>query len=205
MRAGHHAAAAPVALGYAYGAHSLGGVSGLGTVPLAVLVVAASTWNDLDHPRFRGKMHFGAALVRGSGRLGYLLRTPKDKARDDVHRGPSHCLEWCLLLGLLVTGLTWRAGVSLGYAPWLGGAVALGTASHIAADVMTPSGVPVSALYSWLRHGEVWRRYSLGWFATDSGGERFLAVPIFYGITTVMGLAMVGALVPLLSALTGWS
>lgn len=205
MAMGHYATASPVAVVYGWALHGAGAgaVVALGG---AALLVASSTWPDLDHPRLKGRMHPGAALVRGTGHLGYMLRTAKDQDRGDLHRGPSHCVEWCLLAGLavalLVGQVPFLAGAS---AWWLGLAVALGTASHIVADLCTPSGVPVCATWNWLRHGEVWRRHSWGFFTTDSAGEKFLAVPALFGLTGLIALGMVGLLGPVLSALTGWS
>lgn len=206
MRAGHHALALPFAVGYGVASVELGGLWGIAAPGLAFGVWLSSTWPDLDHPRFKGRgWHFPAAVVRASGHLGYLLRTEKDKVREDVHRGPSHCLEWCVLVGALLAGLLIYAGAPWDVAAWVGGSVTLGTATHVLGDVLTPSGVPVSALYSWIRHGEPWRRYSLGLFATDSAGERFGAIPLFRAITGVLVLGVTGLLGPVLTALTGVS
>jgi membrane-bound metal-dependent hydrolase YbcI (DUF457 family) len=203
MRLGHHATASPLGLGKAWSMVMLG-------VPLPVaiacgaLVVFSSTWNDLDHPRFKGRMHPGAALVRGSGHLGYMIRTEKDKHRDDVHRGPSHCIEWCLLAGLVVVLLTSQIPPIAPWCWWWGAAVFVGTTSHIIADCPTPSGVPFSAVYNYLRHKEVWKRHSLHWFSTDSAGEKFLAVPVMFLLTAIMAMGMVGWLSPVMGWLMGW-
>lgn len=207
MRRGHHAMAAPFAIGYAYGGAALEVVHPVVAVGGAVLVVWSSTWPDYDHPRFKGKFHPVAAAVRGSARLGYMIRTPHDRRREDQHRGPSHCLEWCLLLGLALLAPLLHLGVPLGAAAFVAGAVTLGTASHIAGDVMTPSGVPLSALYNVLAYRgdqrQVWRRHALGWFVTDSASERIGAVPLLYLATLLEGLALVGGLPLAWDALTG--
>jgi hypothetical protein len=202
MRLGHHATASPLGLGKAWAMVMLG-VPVLVAGACGLLVVLSSTWNDLDHPRFKGRMHPGAALVRGSGHLGYMIRTEKDKHRDDVHRGPSHCIEWCLLAGLMVVLVTSQIPPVAGWCWWWGAAVFVGTASHIIADCPTPSGVPFSAVYNYVVHKEVWKRHSLHWFATDSAGEKFLAVPILFLFTALMAMAMVGWLSPVLGWLTG--
>lgn len=203
MRMGHHATAAPVGLTLAWTLHGTGATDGLVAIGAGALVVLSSTWPDLDHPRFKGRMHPGAALVRGTGHLGYLLRTARDQEREDLHRGPSHCVEWCVLAGLAVALLAVRVPFLAGSAWWLGLAVTLGTTSHIVADLCTPSGVPVCATWNYFRHGEVWRRHSWGLFTTDSAGERFLAVPALFGVTGLLALGMVGLLGPALAALTG--
>jgi hypothetical protein len=50
------------------------------------------------------------------------------------------------------------------WALWFGLAAFAGTASHVVLDWMTPSGVPLSALYNWAVHREVWRRHACGWW-----------------------------------------
>lgn len=200
MRLGHYASATPVALGLAECTFLMHAPA---MVMLAAppVVVWTSTWNDLDHPRFKGHMHPGAALVRGTGHLGYrLFRTDKDKTRGDVHRGPSHCLEWCVLAGLLVAVALSLMPPMAGVALWFGAAVTLGTASHVLADSLTPSGVPLSALYNYLRYREVWRRHAVGLFSTNSAAERFYVVPVLFLLSGVIGLAMLGLLSPIVSA-----
>lgn len=203
MRLGHHSVASPIGLG-------LGWVIAItGAAPVAVgavcaaLVVWSSTANDLDHPRFKGKMAPAAALVRASGRLGYMIRTKADQQREDVHRGPSHCVEWCALLGVLVWLVTAQVPPIAPWAMWWGIAVGVGTGSHILADWPTPSGVPISAVYNYFVHGEVWKRHSLGWFSTNSGAERFWVVPIMFGVALVELLGMLGMLGPVVTLLTG--
>jgi hypothetical protein len=146
-----------------------------------VLVLATCTVNDWDHPRFAKRSHPGAALVRWSARIGYAwhtaaderawerdkawkLRTGIDWDPNDMHRGPSHCLEWCAGLGMVTWVATAAALPNAADECWLLGlAVFTGTASHVLADACTPSGVPVSAIYNWAVHRQVWRRHALGW------------------------------------------
>ena len=135
--------------------------------------------------------------------MGYMIRTEADKHRADVHRGPSHCIEWCLLAGLLVTLVTSLVPPIAPWCWWWGAAITVGTVSHILADLPTPSGVPVSATYNYVVHREVWKRHSLHWFATDSAGEKFLAVPVLFLITVIMAMAMVGWLSPVAGWLMG--
>ena len=202
MRLGHHAVASPIAIGSAWGMVTIH-VNTLIALGCAGLIVYTSTWNDLDHPRFKGKYHPGAALVRTSGYLGYMLRTDNDKERNDVHRGPSHCIEWCLLAGLTTWGILALMPLTRGIAMWVGAAIFIGTASHILADWPTPSGVPLSAIYNYVRYREVWRRHTLNLFSTDSAGERFLAIPAMFLVSCLMLLGMLGWLVPITSWLLG--
>lgn len=134
---------------------------------LGLAVVGCAKWNDLDHPRLKGKRHPGAALVRLTARIGYRIRTPRDRFRTDLHRGPSHCLEWCVLAGVAV-------GLVAGQVPWLapwafwwGLAIFLGTSSHVWIDALTPSGVPISALFNFFWYDEVWRRHAFAWKTTQ--------------------------------------
>lgn len=203
MRLGHHATASPIGLGMAWAMVVTHAAPVVVAAGCAVLVVSTSTWPDLDHPRFKGRMHPGAALVRASGRLGYMMRTPADRQRGDVHRGPSHCVEWCVLVGLVVALVSLLVPPLAPWAWWWGAAVAVGCASHILADLPTPSGVPVSAVYNYVVHREVWKRHSLRWFSTDSAGEKFMAIPLLFAVSGVMVLAMVGVLGPVVSLLTG--
>lgn len=202
MRLGHHAVASPIAIGTAW-AMVTSGTNLIIALVCAYIVIHTSTWPDLDHPRFKGKYHPGAALVRTTGYLGYMLRTERDKERGDVHRGPSHCIEWCLLAGLTVGALAALIPFTAAWSLWLGAAVFIGTTSHILADLPTPSGVPLCATYNYIRYREVWRRHSLHLFSTDSAGERFLAVPAMFLLSTVMLLAMLGWLIPLTTWLLG--
>ena len=203
MKQGHYAAASPISLVWAWVLVLLFAVNIFIALACAGIVIWSSTWNDLDHPRFKGKMHPGAALSRGSGRIFYQLRTERDKVRSDVHRGPSHCIEWCVLVGVLFTVLLAFVPPLAPWSVWFGASIALGTFSHVLADSMTPSGVPLSAVYNALAYKEVWRRHALGWFSTDSGAEKFAAVPVLYLITTLIFLAMVGALNPIVHWLSG--
>ena len=203
MKPGHYATASPPALGLAWGMVEFFHVNILVAIACGVIVVRVSTWNDLDHPRFKGKMHPGAALVRGTAWVGYQWRTPRDKIREDFHRGPSHCVEWCLLAGLAVYLMALQIPWVADRAVWWGLAVFVGTFSHILADWPTPSGVPFSCIYNRLVHGEVWHRHSLHWFRTDSAGEKFIAIPILFALTGVMALAMVGMLDDVVRLLTG--
>jgi membrane-bound metal-dependent hydrolase YbcI (DUF457 family) len=134
---------------------------------------AASTVNDWDHPRLALRWHPGAIVVRWTARVGYRVRTRRDIPRWDLHRGPSHCIEWCVGVGLLTAWLAAGApGVLAGGLPptapyaWVFGLGAfLGTTSHVLLDALTPGGVPFSAILNWLLYGEVWRRHavSLRW------------------------------------------
>lgn len=170
-----------------------------------VVVVVTSKLPDGDHPMYKGKIsHPVAALVRGAARVGYAIRTENDRERTDLHRGPSHCVEFALLAGLVVAlALSLVPFLAGSLAWWFGAAVTLGSLTHILGDVITPSGVPVCATYSYFVHGEVWRRYSLGLLRTDSGAERFILVPFTWIVSGVITAAWLGVLGPLVTLATG--
>src|SRR3954452_23967283 len=125
----------------------------------AGVAVAVSTWNDWDHNYYKNSWNPAIGLVRQSARFGYTFHTGKDRQRweqrarryadtwepGDLHRGPTHCIEWCIAFGLIV-GLICELGLApFGIAGWwLGMGVFVGTASHVCADAITPSGVPFS-------------------------------------------------------------
>lgn len=207
MAAGHRATAAPCALGYAWTLVGTGVAPGPLAIAAGVLVIGSSTWPDLDHPRFKGRIGvaaFFAWVTRFFAAIGYMIRTEGDVRREDYHRGPSHCIEWAILLGGVVTLLVGQAVPMLVEDAWtLGLAVTIGCVSHVFADAMTPAGVPISAVYNMVVHREVWRRHSLGLFATDSCGEHMAWTPAFYAITGVMFLGMVGLLGPVSTLLVG--
>lgn len=131
-------------------------------VLIGSLVVGVAKWNDLDHPWLKRQKpyHFGAALVRTSARIGYSIRTSRDRHRADLHRGPSHCLEWCLLVAAGFGGLVALVPPLAPWAVWAGLAVFLGTGSHVLLDALTPSGVPLCATWNAIRYREVWRRHA---------------------------------------------
>lgn len=191
------AVAAPVALGMAWGLAS----SALVPVPVAigmgVLTMLSCTWNNLDDPRWKGRMNPAAALVRGSARVGYMLRTERDQDRTEVYRGPSHCIEWCVLVAAVVALLTAQIPFLAPWCWWWGGAVLVGCVLNVIADLPTPTGVPLSAFYNALVHRQVWKRHSLGWFTSDTGGGNFLWVPVLGFVTLLMVLGMLGVLRPI--------
>jgi inner membrane protein len=91
-----------------------------------VVASLAALLPDLDHPH--------AAVGRLLPRWWHRL-TPG-------HRGPTHSLAWCAALGLLV----WAVHSALageGARPLLALAVAAGAVSHVLADGLTVSGVPL--------------------------------------------------------------
>lgn len=192
-RAGSIATAIPVAL-VAPGAMIYTDVA---PMPVAVicgyLIVQCAPLPDWDHPNYKRRLHFGAWFVRLTATLGYMIRTAKDVDRADVHRGPSHCVEWCALMGLMVAGLLLQVPYTAQWAWWFGGAVALGLATHILSDLPTPSGVPVSAIYNYFVHGEVWKRHAWGWFATGTAGE-YRAVRVLHVLSALIFMGLIGVL-----------
>src|SRR3954451_8315936 len=120
-------------------------------ISAGLLVVGSAKLPDLDHPRFQGIFHPGAAAVRISARLLLLLFfTDKDQHRNDLHRGPTHTVEWAFGLGALITTLvllsevTFRAPFvgALAVAALWGFAVMLGCLTHLLGDWLTLSGIP---------------------------------------------------------------
>lgn len=175
MKVTHQAGAAPLGLLVAANMDGpLWARAGAG-----LLTWGVSTINDWDHNNYRRRMHFGAAVVRWSARWGYRLQARNDvRARhklsiDDLHRGPSHALEWCALLGLLTALVALTMPPLAPHAWWFGLAVFAGTASHVLLDWMTPSGVPLSIIWNYVAWSvtakrraerEVWRRHACGWW-----------------------------------------
>lgn len=207
MKRGHKAATAPFAIGYGYAAAVTEWVPPLVAVAGAGLIMLFCTFPDYDHPRFRGKRNPIAAAVRNSAKLLYLIRTEHDVERADQHRGPSHCIEYNLAVGALVMSPVLILDGPVDLYAFLALAVALGGITHVLGDLMTPSGVPLSVLWNLLAYRgaerQVWRRHALGWFVTDSAGERVGAIPVLYAISAIELGAMVGALGPIWSATTG--
>lgn len=213
MRVTHQAAAAPVTMAVYAGAVATGDVSvdygpgflswlAAAAVTLALhtllgfLAWSLSTSNDWDHHRFRTRRHFGAAMTRPLARRGYRwLRTEHDKMAthkleiDDLHRGPTHCLEWCVLVGLLFYAAAWASVMFAPWAFWFGLAAFAGTASHVLLDWMTPSGVPLSITWNYVAWSatagrradrQVWRRHAAGWyipFGEVSWWLRWIRIP----------------------------
>lgn len=200
---GHRAVASPVGTGLAVGM-----VHGAGApVPVALgcaaLVVAASTWPDLADVRFKGRMHPGAALVRGSCHIGYRFHTKQDHIPMTVDEAPAHSLEWCLLAGVVVVLVSALIPPLAPWCWWWGGAVTLGALTHVAADWPTPSGVTGSAVVNAVIYRQVWRQHTTGWFETDSGGDKFLLVPVMFLVTGLMVLHIVGWLGPIARWMVG--
>lgn len=153
------------------------------------LAVATSTINDWDHSRFRDRSHPGAVFARVTARALYRLHTAADEDRwagyarrypdrdpDDLHRGPTHAIEWCLLLAAALGFIAAEFPPTAPVWPWVAGAVLLGTGGHVVIDAMTPAGVPGSMVANYLAYGEVWRRHAfalrwhhVGWHGVDDG------------------------------------
>ena len=106
-------------------------------LPLALAVGAASLLNDLDH---------GAGLAAGILRVRWLSGLVQATVG---HRGPlthsvAACSVWALLWGILAGALTAGMGQEASLS-WAGGAflvVLAGGLLHVAADSLTPAGVP---------------------------------------------------------------
>jgi hypothetical protein len=151
------------------------------------IAVSCSWANDWDLSRYRDRSHPGAAYARMTARAMYRLRTSRDLDRWeylakrfpdqeppplDLHRGPTHSIEWCLLTSGLIGGFVsiFPPFSMLGW--WIGAAVFLGLFGHVVVDSLTPSGVPGSFVLNYLLYGECWRRHavSLRWHEVGWGG-----------------------------------
>lgn len=203
MRIRYIATASPIAVGLLWVLVATGVVPVLVALVCAVLVVATCTLNGWDHPRFKGRMHPGAAFVRGTTYPVYKLHVRRGGEWGDLTGSPTRCVEWCLVMGLLVGLVLAQIPWIASWAWWFGAAVAVGCASHVVADLPTPSGVPVSALYNRMVHQDAWHRHSLGWFDSDEGGEHFWVVPVMFAVAGLMVLGMLGVLDPMVKWMVG--
>jgi inner membrane protein len=135
---------------------------------------------DVDHP--------GSTLGRQLPRAYHAL-TPG-------HRGPTHTLEWCALLGWGVAQLLPYAGVGRAWAVLVGWAVFAGACSHLVADLLTEQGIPATMLLV------LSRRLGLGpwflrggrvrlprWLAIRTGGW---AEPVVTAVAVALGLVTLG-------------
>jgi hypothetical protein len=148
---------------------------------LTITVWGVTSWNDWDLDYYKDRLH-PAFLARWSARWMYRIQTKNDAlARhkltlDDLHRGPTHSFEWCVLVGVVFYLLAALSVLLTPWALWFGIAAFVGTASHVLLDWMTPSGVPFSITYNYL----AWS-VSLRWYEVNErvklpylvwGGER---------------------------------
>jgi inner membrane protein len=142
-------------------------IADLMEVPFVVGAVTgglAALAPDIDHP---GSVT-GKLLPRWWHRL-----TPG-------HRGPTHSLAWCLLLGLLVALFqSWATGEPFAWAA-ASTLVSAGALSHVLADAMTSHGVPF--LYPLTRRK--WRPLGPLSFDTASWPEAVVTIAI-------LGIALV--------------
>jgi inner membrane protein len=132
----------------------------------------------------------GLALAGGAGVLA-LARLPDVDLRLPfvAHRGPTHTLAFALAVGAALAGATsliaGRLPPSLD-APWLvtfaAFVGAFGVGTHLAADALTPSGVPLL----WPLSG---RRFSLGLVRADHAVANWglLALGAFATALAVLG------------------
>lgn len=200
----HRAIAAPIALGVGW-AVTAAGQPWLVAVGCAALVRLSSVLPNLDDAKYKGRMHFPAAVVRGTARVGYKLRTARDRdeERTDLSRGPVHTLEWCVLAALVTAALMYAIPWVAPWAWWFAGAVFIGCASNVLTNWATPTGVPLCATYNLLAYRQVWRRHSLNLVTSDTGGSHFLLVPVLFFVSGLMVLGMIGWLVPIARWMVG--
>jgi hypothetical protein len=192
----HRAAAAPLALGVGW-AVTAAGQPWLVGVGCAMLVRLASVLPNLDDAKHKGRMHFPAAVVRGTARVGYKLRTAQDEERSDLSRGPVHTVEWCALAALATVALMGSIPWFAPWAWWFGASVFVGCVSNVLMNWATPTGVPLCATYNWLVHRQVWKRHSLNLVTSDTGGSHFMLVPVLFFVSGLMVLGMLGVLRPI--------
>lgn len=201
MRHGHYAVASLPAVGLAA---VMVGQPVTVRIGCAALVMLSSTYPDLDHNRFVKRLHPGAALVRWVARLvEAATRTDRDEPRSDAHRGFSHTVPGCLLFAAAAVALTATVPPLAAWCWWWGLAVLVGTLSHLAGDIITPSGIPI--MFPLVRDGRRWKRYSLRLVYTDGAAEHLIVVPLLWIATGALTLGLLGLLGPVLAALTGWS
>lgn len=180
MKATHQAGAAPLMVAVYVAAEQLAVPPPPMVVHVLLTVTAwgVSTWNDWDLDYFKDRLH-PAFLARWSARWMYRWQTEHDAmarhklAIDDMHRGPTHSIEWCLLVGVVFWLAATLSVVLAPWALWFALAAFAGTTSHVLLDWMTPSGVPFSIIYNYLAWSvsperradrQLWRRHAAGWW-----------------------------------------
>ena len=123
------------------------------TAGAAVTAFYASWLPDID--QLGSRVHRRSALVRRSllaGVVGVVVRLPALAfAVIARHRGVSHSLAGAMLAGLLAALVCAPAGGAVSTV--VGGGVFAGYVAHLAADALTPSGVP---LWAPLSRQRVW-------------------------------------------------
>jgi inner membrane protein len=142
---------------------------------------------DVDHP--------GSTLGRQLPRAYHAL-TPG-------HRGPTHTVEWCALLGWAVAQLLPYAGVDPAWAAVIGWATFAGACSHLVADLLTEQGIPATILLVLtrkLRIGAGFMRVGRirlpGWLAIRTGGW---AEPVVTAVVVALALVTLGGWWPQLA------
>lgn len=210
MRTGHHAAATPCAVGLMWVCVAVGA---LGDIPLLVRLVVllvmtflvrySSAWPDFD--QLTSSISNDIPLVSQvvsrlvrfvSWRVHVATRTSKDKVKPhgDCHRDFTHTIEGCALFG----GTVWAGTAPIPFvgvfAFWWGLAVFTGCVSHMLADSLTPSGVPLSLIVNLLLRRGAWVRYCVGYrmvtlwsFRPGKRISSTLAVPLLWVGRVVSG------------------
>lgn len=200
MKAAHRWGGAAVGLPLAFAAplaETVGtGPASVGVrIGLVVLATFVGPTPDWDLARYTYRRHPGMMLFRNIAKLmlivqtqrdrdawarkrEWLERTGKDYDPRDVHRLGTHTVEfaafWTWFLWWGLGKLSQTAPV----APWVALAVGASLLSHLALDVVTRSGIPVSVLWNLVRHRQAWRMHSLGWVVPDWGGGLSCDVPV---------------------------
>jgi membrane-bound metal-dependent hydrolase YbcI (DUF457 family) len=183
---------------------------------LAVLVVAGCMLPDLDHPDKKGARAF---LVRAVAWWVYLAtRTGADRVHDervaryhnrpvDAHRKTTHVIETQVVMAGLALAVVAPIPKLNAWEWWIALAVFTSGVTHILADSTTESGAPISLIYNWVTGDQRWRHHHLLpkalRFNTDEGTDKILVVPVLRVGAVVLGLAMLGWIVPMYHALTG--
>jgi inner membrane protein len=143
---------------------------------------------DVDHP--------GSTLGRQLPRAYHAL-TPG-------HRGPTHTVEWCALLGWGIAQLLPYAGASQAWAAVVGWAAFAGACSHLVADLLTEQGIPATMLLVLTRRLRLGPSFLRGgrvrlprWLAIRTGGW---AEPVVTAAAVALGLVTMGGWWPDLAA-----
>jgi hypothetical protein len=211
MGPAHRSLSSPFGLGLTVLASHLG-AGPVQAVIAGGLVIACSKLPDLDHPRFQGTYHPAAAAARASARLMLTLFYVEgvEEERKDLHRGPTHTIEWSVAVGVLAFVAVSLAGSTLGLepltelAPWVGAGVGLGACTHLVGDWPTYSGIPGSLIYNRIVHGCYWQRHSLHLIRTDHAAEHLIFLPLGYVITFVGLLGWTGQLGSFVDLINPW-
>jgi len=166
--------------------------------PLAALIgtpiaVLASGAPDLDHPSSRPARCLGlitrviaVGLAALSAAVYRWTATARDRPNESGHRGITHTVLFCVVLGAVPAGVLALAGQP--DLAWLGLPVGIGALSHVLTDGLTKYGTPMG--FPFKIKGQRW--YSAGsprWMRirTDRAAEHLIVMPLLVLLTAASG------------------